>query len=223
MPPYEITRTVRRAGFDPLAPPLREGSIYVVRATDFRGILMRVVVDARSGAIRDATRIVAGPGSYGPQLGMVPYEPLPNERPVPYGMPAEFEVPPVLPLEDGEAPSARPLPAHPVTRASVIVLPPLPRPRPPELVARKPVEDAISNTAKPAATSETKPDRPASDGKAPEKPGLKPDVTGSAAVATPQPPAAAPSTPAAPSIPVAPPTTAAAKPAKSLEPPPIND
>ena len=31
---------------------------------------------------------------------------------------------------------------HPVTRASVTVLPPLPRPRPPELAARKPIDDA---------------------------------------------------------------------------------
>ncbi|MGB8629103.1 MAG: hypothetical protein WCD69_06900 [Xanthobacteraceae bacterium] len=65
VPPYEIVRTVRAAGFDPLAPPLREGTTYVLRATDFRGILMRVVVDARTGAIRDANRIVAGPGLYG--------------------------------------------------------------------------------------------------------------------------------------------------------------
>ncbi len=72
--PYEIMRTVRAAGFDPLAPPSREGATYIVRATDFRGVLMRVVVDAHTGAIRDATRIVQGPydapgyygqGSYG--------------------------------------------------------------------------------------------------------------------------------------------------------------
>jgi len=66
VPPYEIMRTVRAAGFDPLTPPLREGTTYVLRATDFRGILMRVVVDARTGAIRDANRIVPGPGLYGP-------------------------------------------------------------------------------------------------------------------------------------------------------------
>src|SRR5271170_6161557 len=58
---YEITRIARSAGFDPLAPPLREGTIYVLRATDYRGILMRVVIDAHSGAIRDANRIVPGP------------------------------------------------------------------------------------------------------------------------------------------------------------------
>ena len=66
MPAFEITRIVRASGFDPLAPPLREGTTYVVRATDFRGILMRVVVDARSGAIRAVNRIVPGPSGYGP-------------------------------------------------------------------------------------------------------------------------------------------------------------
>jgi hypothetical protein len=39
-----------------------------VRAIDFRGVAMRVVVDARSGAIRDANRIVSGPGLYGPYV-----------------------------------------------------------------------------------------------------------------------------------------------------------
>ena len=71
MTPPQITRIVRSAGFDPLAPPLREGSTYVLRATDYRGILMRVVVDARSGAIRAVNRIVAGPGPIGP-IGMMP-------------------------------------------------------------------------------------------------------------------------------------------------------
>ena len=63
MPAFEITRIVRAAGFDPLAPPLREGTTYVIRATDFRGILMRVVVDARSGAVRAVNRIVPGAGT----------------------------------------------------------------------------------------------------------------------------------------------------------------
>src|SRR5437763_10541213 len=75
VPPYEILRTVRAAGFEPLAPPLREGTSYVVRAIDFRGVAMRVVVDARSGAIRDANRIVSGPGLYGPYVPG-PYPPV---------------------------------------------------------------------------------------------------------------------------------------------------
>ena len=81
VPPYEITRIVRTAGFDPLAPPLREGTTYVIRATDFRGILMRVVVDARSGAIRAVNRIVSDQGMYG-AVGMLP---PPYGAPPPYG------------------------------------------------------------------------------------------------------------------------------------------
>lgn len=227
MPPYEITRTVRRAGFDPLAPPLREGSTYVVRATDYRGILMRVVVDARSGAIRDATRIVPGPGS-GPQIGMVPYEPIPNERPV---LPPDYDA---APVDDGEMLPPRTPAAHPVTRASVTILPPLPRPRPPELASRKSTEDPKPSAAKPAAVTDTKPDtkldakvdakpeQPAAEAKPPEKSEAKSEVTGSSAVAAPPsgsaPPAAAPA-PQAPPVPA----TAAVKPAKSGAPPPIND
>jgi len=55
--PYEVMRTVRSAGFYPVSRPLREGASYVLRAIDFRGIPTRVVLDARTGVIRDATRI----------------------------------------------------------------------------------------------------------------------------------------------------------------------
>lgn len=217
MPPYEIARKVRRAGFDPLSPPLREGSIYVVRATDFRGILMRVVVDARSGVIRDASRIVPGPGSYGQQAAMLPYEPLPDEMTgPPYGRPADFEAPPV-PLEDGEMMPPRAPALHPVTRASVTVLPPLPRSRPPELAARK--QDDAKTDAKADAKTDAKADvKPATAGNPQAKSEPKAEVTGSAAA-----PPATPSSPSASSAPPVAPATAAVKPHKSLEPPPIND
>jgi hypothetical protein len=220
IPPFEIARTVRRAGFDPLAPPLREGSTYVVRATDFRGILMRIVVDARSGAIRDVNRIVPGPGSYGQQAGMMPYGTQPDDMPLPYGQPADYDLPPA-PLDNALAPP-RPSAAHPLTRASVTVLPPLPRPRPPELASRKPLDEAKPMAAKPAAVSGSKPDKPAADAKLSDKPEVKPqeksqektqektEVTGAAPAAV-------------PAISSAPPTTAAARPGKSLQPPPIND
>jgi hypothetical protein len=94
VPPYEILRTVRAAGFDPLAPPLRQGTIYVVRAVDYRGIAMRVVVDAHSGAIRDANRIVSGLGLYGP------YAPGPYAPPY-YG---RIGAPPPYPPPDDVAP-----------------------------------------------------------------------------------------------------------------------
>jgi hypothetical protein len=206
VPPYEIARNVRRAGFDPLAPPLREGSTYVVRATDFRGILMRVVVDARSGAIRDVSPIVPGPGSYGQQAGMMPYGMAPDDMPPPYGQPADYNPPPV-PLDDGDIPGRS---AHPLTRASVTVGPPLPRPRPPELASRKPVDDSKANGAKPAAVTDSK---PAADTKSAGRAVTKSETTGSIPAAA-SPAASAQGTS---------PATAAAKPGKSLEPPPIND
>ena len=99
---YEIMRTIRAAGFEPLAPPLREGTDYVLRATDFRGILMRVVVDARTAAIRDVTRIVPGPGRYGQFYAERAYGPPDLDDPIgaPVGAPmgtaigAGFEAPP---------------------------------------------------------------------------------------------------------------------------------
>ena len=140
VPPYEILRTVRAAGFEPLAPPLREGTTYVVRAIDFRGVAMRVVVDARSGAIRDANRIVAGPGLYGP------YMPGPY-APAYYG---RLAAPPTYSPADEPA-YARP----PYVGASDLAsgdrhpfglnLVPLPRPRPAGLAA------TIANEKKPVA------------------------------------------------------------------------
>lgn len=83
--PYEIVRTVRSAGFHPVSRPLREGASYVLRATDFRGLPMRIVLDARTGVIRDATRIVpAGAGlSATPPYGQVsdPLRPAPQIAP----------------------------------------------------------------------------------------------------------------------------------------------
>jgi hypothetical protein len=133
VPPYEIMRTVRAAGFDPLAPPLREGTTYVLRATDFRGILMRVVVDARTGTIRDVTQIVPGPGRYGqiePDVLAPPYNPADYDVPLTTAPGADIAPPMLRSPRAFERPAALgPLP-----------LPPLPRPRPAALVSRKPVD-----------------------------------------------------------------------------------
>jgi hypothetical protein len=131
VPSYEVMRTLRLAGFDPLAPPLREDTTYVVRANDYRGILMRVVVDARTGAIRDANRIVPAPGS-DIQLGMMPpYEETPDTVPPP------------------EVTGALPPPSRPASRATA--LPPLPRLRPAELASNPAgaLTPAIATTIKP--------------------------------------------------------------------------
>jgi hypothetical protein len=165
VPPYEIMRTARAAGFDPLAPPLREGTAYVLRATDYRGILMRVVVDARSGAIRDATRIVSAADSYEPngetRYGMMaPYEPSPGDGPQPYGAPQTFGPPALAPAEEMPAVTPRPPTARTATRATGSSTIPLPRPRPAELAARKSVSpdtamDAKALDAHPASVGKT--------------------------------------------------------------------
>jgi hypothetical protein len=149
VPPYEIMRTLRSAGFDPLAAPLREGATYVARATDYRGILMRVVLDARTGAIRDANRIVPGPGSDA-RLGTPPYELPPDSLPPP------------------EVTGALPLP-RPAPRASI----PLPRQRPADLAA-KPTDRLSPAVTPPDAKSEVTGSVPAVAAPAPIKPSRVP-------------------------------------------------
>jgi hypothetical protein len=182
VPPYEITKIVRSAGFSPLAPPRREGTTYVLRATDFRGILMRVVVDARSGAIRAVNRIVPGPTVYG-ALGMMPPpygEPPPYGPPPYYGSPPPYGAPPpyaALPayapsdiggpemgpeeadLEPPMGPPGLPPPSSFGHSSSLQVFPtspPLPRPRPPELASRE-APPAAKPAAAPAAKTDTAP------------------------------------------------------------------
>jgi hypothetical protein len=176
---YEITRIARSAGFDPLAPPLREGTIYVLRATDFRGILMRVVIDAHTGAIRDANRIVPGPGRYGQFYG----------TPSLYD-PADLDAPPMVPSTAEMEPAlARPPGSRGATRSALPDIPPLPRPRPAALASRKPLDDANPKAQPIAAPNSVTP------GAAPAaKPQVNSEVTTTAPPAVP----AAPSAPGAP-------------------------
>src|SRR5271168_1207751 len=146
VPPYEIMRSVRMAGFRPVAPPLREGSTYAVRATDFRGILMRVVVDANTGAIRAVNRIVPGLGNYG-QLGMAepPFGPADDMLPS-YGRPPDMSGPAPPDITASLPPPSMPA-AHPPAHATVTIPPPLPRPRPAELASRKPADETKPDAA----------------------------------------------------------------------------
>lgn len=165
VPTFEIMRTARAAGFDPQAPPLREGSTYVLRATDYRGILMRVVLDARTGAIRDVTRIVpAASGSLG--VVLPPYGPSRYDAPyadAPYGAPIEYDVPPPgLSRPAGAAPQLPlPIAAPPLRRAKATThkpLPPLPRPRPAALAATSEKTEKVSPASEkgsPAANAKT--------------------------------------------------------------------
>ena len=189
VPPYEVTKIVRSAGFEPLAPPLREGTTYVLRANDFRGILMRVVVDARSGAIRAVNRIVPGPASYG-QVGLM--MPPAYGAPPPYGMSPDYGVPPAYappgmdgpelpPEEAGLGLPPSPSVVRPAMHPFVPGLPPLPRPRPAELASRdaktgvklsEPPPPAAKSDAKPNATAVAPPAAPVTSAPpaAPKKP-----------------------------------------------------
>jgi len=201
---YEIVQTLRSAGFDPLAPPLREGTVYVARATDYRGILMRVVLDARTGAIRDANRIVPGPGNYsgsygeayGGAYGSGPYGPGPYDQP---DEPGAYGRAGMMPPPDAQ-PSQSDTPIAPNVTRPVIgaTFPPLPRPRPREFASRNPVHNA-----KPPAAVDP-------------KPASQPDVTSTATVAPTAPPApTAPVAPTAPAAQAPPPVPAPAKPSKA--------
>jgi hypothetical protein len=183
---YEITRIARSAGFDPLAPPLREGTIYVLRATDYRGILMRVVIDAHTGAIRDANRIVPGPGRYGQFYG----------APSLYD-PADLEAPPMVPSTVEMEPAlGRPMGSRGATRSAMPEIPPLPRPRPAALASRKPLDDANPKAQPIAGPKSVTPDA---------APAAKPQISSEAiTTAPPAAPASASVAPAAPAAPGAP-------------------
>jgi hypothetical protein len=197
--PYEIMRTLRAAGFEPLSPPLREGTDYVLRANDFRGILMHVVVDARTAAIRDATRIVPGPGRYGQYYGEPAYGPADYGAPLAPPTEASIEPPPPLP------PPVRPLtPAPRVIPDAAIASPPLPRPRPATLVssksdstypAAKPLPPPAINTAPNAVTSAPVVGPPAASAAAIAKPPAEQDAKApikSEVITAAPPPASAP-------------------------------
>jgi hypothetical protein len=183
VPPYEILRTLRAAGFDPLAPPLRQGTIYVVRAIDYRGVAMRVVVDAHSGAIRDANRIVSGLGLYGPyapgpyapphygRLGAASPYPPPDELAV-YGRPP-YAGTAEPPTEDDNLDGAQ---RSLGSTGSILV--PLPRPRPAVVGAATGVSKTGSVAKQPA----------------------KPDIAVSAPIPRSEPPNTAAKAPALPEI-----------------------
>jgi hypothetical protein len=221
-------RKVRANGLDPLAPPLREGSTYVLRATDFRGVLMRVVVDANTGAIRAVNRIVPGPMMPG-QIGMMPPDEM---RPYdgrsypmrPYGAPPEsdgYQLPPPgqaalpSPAEQAAFPPppfvAHPLTVHGATPSSV---PPLPRPRPATLASRKGADSPKPEITEPEIA---KPEMATPD-ITPAAPSLTPAAA--APVALPNLPTRAQtsSQPSADAKPVPPPLATA--PVKSAKPPP---
>ena len=234
VPPYEITKIVRAAGFDPLTRPRREGTTYVVRATNHRGILMRIVVDARSGAIRAVNRIVPGPGSAGvmgmapppydgvydvpigplagpppPYTGPGPYGPLPG--PPPYAGPGPYGPlpgpPPPYPPPYYDAPPGAGMSPDMLEPMEADLYPPAPPPYAPAppLAHSHPT----APNGQPASRSRppdvaTRETKPPHNDRPAEPPAIKSAPPPSAAVTAPAPPPVAPAVPTATPPPAAP-------------------
>ena len=147
--PYEIAAIVRSANLQPISRPWRNGANFMVRATNARGEVVNVLVDAYRGRIlRIAAAEMAPVARLAPDprdTGMAPQydadgNPLPP-RPVPQAAPH----------------AQRPAAEHNRTAAVTPAYPPLPRPRPADapspVVAVKPAPDApaVAPTATPPA------------------------------------------------------------------------
>ena len=158
LPRDEVNRLLRAAGFSPLSPPQHQATMYVVRALDERDIVMRVVVDARSGAITAVNRVVPSrPDSVVnkmlPPHVASPYEPLPE--PATSGSPPQEEPPHAMPADIGGTPTTRkegdlsvlltPSAMLSGTHPALPVPVPLPRPRPLNLTRAAKPNGKVSN------------------------------------------------------------------------------
>ena len=194
--PFEINKIVRDAGFSPLGLPQREGTTYVLRVIDSREILMRVVVDGRSGAIRAVNRIVAArpdgvvvmmPPPAPPPSKAPPNEPLPGppsgspprDAPPANAIPADISGSPMSPKKADLSMPPPPLTMRPGTYPAPLGAPPLPRPRPSNLTMQKakpsgrvPKAPTVKPSAEPAAASVA----PAAQRRAPTTPKGVPQI-----------------------------------------------
>ena len=163
--PDEIAKIVRAAGFTPLAPARRRGTTYELRATDYRDVLMRIVVDGRSGAVRAVNRIVPArpegvvgvmpPPDMGPTLYKPPAsEPIPSPPPAgpsPHDTAATTGGIPGVPKEAKLGTPPPPVATLRGTYAAPDDAQPLPRPRPPDLTTQKARASGKVPSAAPAA------------------------------------------------------------------------
>jgi hypothetical protein len=137
-----------------------------------------VVIDAHTGAIRDANRIVPGPGRYGQFYGAPSlYDPADLAEPT--IVPSTAEMEPAL---------VRPMVSRGATRAAMPEIPPLPRPRPAALASRKPFADANPKAQPIADPKSVTPGAP---------PAARPQINSEAITSAP-PASAAPAAPGAP-------------------------
>jgi len=168
-----INTIVRAAGYFPLTEPRKKGTMYVLRVLDHRDVQMRVVVDARSGAISAVNRIAfqrpdSIVGTVPPPQKTSPNEPPPAtatiEQPLrdvrpdhapPDEIGGSLNNPKEGDLSTSPPPSAMVLGTH-----SILPLaPPLPRPRPSNLKhtakpnGKMPNASSIKSIFAPAAAS----------------------------------------------------------------------
>ena len=96
--PDDVFEIVREMGFDPIGRPVRNGPIWIQRAVDDYGRLLRVMVDARRARVVGVEPIGRMPVAYGrpyaPTGGPYAYGP----RPYPYVMPDDEAFAPPRPM-----------------------------------------------------------------------------------------------------------------------------
>lgn len=151
--PYEVAAIVRSANLQPISRPWRNGANFMVRATNGRGEVVNVLIDAYRGRIL--------------RIALAETAPVARLTPDPHdtGMAPQYD-------EDGNPLPPRPVPnvqrpiiEHNRTAAVTPVRPPMPRPRPADapspVVAVKPAPDAPAAPAAvptpPAPAAETLP------------------------------------------------------------------
>jgi len=239
LPPYEINTIVRSMGLDPLTHPQRRGPYYVLDAVDPRGFEVRVVADARIGAVISVTPAAPARYNANPRIIHVPPpatvgalpddpddvdEPLPPRQPQQYDPrqydpqrydPRHYDRPPQRDNRRVTAP-----PPKPAVKSAAVPPPPIASPE-----ASAPAIAAPTTVAPPRAVV-SQPESSLYDGPTPIRPLPKlgkserfssPDPKTTASVAPPaasQPSASAPSEPAKSTAPAAPSD-------KSIEMPPV--
>ncbi len=173
LPPRRIDRVVRSAGLFPVAPPMRRGVNYIVRAIDRYGTPMRVVVDGYYGQILAAHRIASlyPRGMPGPQFDpsadprVAPGEVAPGYRPYAPTGPRQGAAAP-----RNDAPVANVAPARPTATA------PRSKPSPASsadvsaAVKPGPEQSPARPSATPPAVTEKAPEKPANPAFPPVQP-----------------------------------------------------
>jgi hypothetical protein len=147
---YEIMEILRAAHLQPVSRPWRAGAHVMIRATNARGEVVRVTIDAYRGRI-----VAVGPAATGPSAGLTPEPRGAYEQRAPY--PEAGENPPVAPPRVITAPRG----PGPEGRNATATTPrtPMPRPRPAETTAS--IKPAPEATPAPAPAAAVPPPAPA--------------------------------------------------------------